>query len=153
METINICLITDNNFALPTAVTIESIAQNISKDNQYAIYIICNKNVTEENKIKLKSRTNENISISLIVVEDDSQYEIFHKQGFPVSVSATFKFLIPQLLPSLDKVLYMDGDIIVQSDLKQLYNTDVSDVYAGVIKDYHALTYQGDVWESRWGYK
>lgn len=149
MNSINLCLITDNNFALPTAVTIESIAKNANDSYSYNIYVICNKNVDEGNRTKLlacgENRTN--IHINLVIVEDDSRYQLFEKKDFPVSISATFKFSIPNLLPDLDKVLYIDGDLIVQSDLTAFFSTDVSDVYAGVIKDYHALTFKGDVWE------
>lgn len=149
MSSINICLITDNNFALPTAVTIESIAKNSDKNCVYNIYIICNKNVDDANQKKLLAcgENRPNIHIELVIVEDDSRYQLFAKKDFPVSISATFKFSIPDLLPELEKVLYIDGDLIVQSDLNAFYSTDVSDVYAGVIKDYHALTFKGDVWE------
>lgn len=149
MKQINLCLITDNNFVLPTAVTIESIVQNANPDYQYCIYVICNKNVDQYNQDKLCACTKgmENISVVPVIVHDDSRYQLFLKKDFPVSISATFKFAIPELLPELEKVLYIDGDLIVQSDLTEFYATDVSEVYAGVIKDYHALTFKGDVWE------
>lgn len=149
MNQINLCLITDNNFVLPTAVTIESILQNANPEYQYDIYVICNKNVDQLNHDKLLScsKNRSNISIIPVIVQDDSRYQLFLKKDFPVSISATFKFALPELLPNLEKVLYIDGDLIVQSDLVEFYSTDVSSVYAGVIKDYHALTFKGDVWE------
>jgi lipopolysaccharide biosynthesis glycosyltransferase len=42
-----------------------------------------------------------------------------------------YRVLIPLLMPQLDKVLYLDGDIIVLDDLSELYNTNIeSSAYA-----------------------
>lgn len=149
MQNINLCFITDNSFTLPTAVAIESIVENVNEAYHYNIYIICNKDVELENQAKLLSCTKNkhNITIQLVIVDDDSKYRAFEKKDFPVSISATFKFSIAELLPDVNKILYLDGDLIVQSDLVNFFSSDISDVYAGVIKDYHALTFKGDVWE------
>ena len=78
-------------------------------------------------------------------MQNCEKYNNLEKKDFPVSTAALFKFDLPNLLPdSIEKVLYLDGDIIVQGDLSELYSTDISDVYAGVVKDYRGLTLKGD---------
>lgn len=72
---------------------------------------------------------------------------MFYKEGFPVSPAAAYKFYLPYILENVDKVLYLDGDIVVQDDLVELYSTDISEYFAAVVKDYHALTFKGDVWD------
>lgn len=145
-DPINIIFITDDKFALPTAVAIQSLFNNRNIQLVYHIYIVCNQ-VSESNCNKFLEMKKENFDIYPVFVSETQLHQQFIKADFPVSVSATFKFFLPELFPDLKKALYIDGDVIIQSDLAKLYFTDVSDVYAGVIKDYHALTFKGDVWE------
>ncbi|MBR1805528.1 MAG: hypothetical protein IJ774_03970, partial [Selenomonadaceae bacterium] len=37
-----------------------------------------------------------------------------------VSVGAFFRLLIPQLMPDVDKVIYLDSDLIVNMDIAEL---------------------------------
>ena len=51
---VNICFITDTNYAVPTGVAIESLIENCKKDTMYNIYIIA---VDVGEKIILKWKT------------------------------------------------------------------------------------------------
>lgn len=47
-----------------------------------------------------------------------------------ISVATYFRLLIPDILPiEMEKVLYLDSDILILSSLKELWNTDVNDHY------------------------
>ena len=141
-----VCFICDDGYVMYTAVAITSIIQNKDKDKKYSFYIISS-GLTEENTQILKSLDGDNCFVEIIEVNDPQKYDYLTKEGFPVTPAALFKFDLPTLLPHLDKVLYMDGDIIVQKCLHTLFETDVSDVYAGVIKDYRGLSLKGDFHE------
>ncbi len=52
-----------------------------------------------------------------------------------ISIATYARFLIGDYLPNLDKVLYLDIDIIVNSNLKELYHTDLKDNYIGACFD------------------
>ncbi|MCL1961771.1 MAG: hypothetical protein FWG56_08390 [Desulfovibrionaceae bacterium] len=45
------------------------------------------------------------------------------------------KFKLPELLKDLDKVLYIDGDTIINKDLYDFYCSDLHEFYAAVIED------------------
>jgi len=48
--------------------------------------------------------------------------------------AASFRLLLPELLPELDQILYLDCDIIVRQDLSRLWQeTELGDNYMGVI--------------------
>ena len=48
--------------------------------------------------------------------------------------AASFRLLLPELLPEYDKVLYLDCDIIVRQDVGKLYReTDLGDNWLGVV--------------------
>lgn len=53
-----------------------------------------------------------------------------------VSIAAYYRILIPMIIPnSVDKVLYLDCDMVVLSDLDDLWNTDIKDKAVGVVPD------------------
>ena len=58
-----------------------------------------------------------------------------------VSPAALYKFDIANIFPDIDKMLYLDGDILVRKDLSELFETDISGCYAAVVKDYKPMTY------------
>jgi len=145
-DIIDIVFITDNNFAMPTGVAIYSLYINRSSGLSYNINVFCN-NVEKLYRDKLLELSKPDFKIKVIDICESELHRKFIKKDFPVSISATFKFFLPELLPDLDKVMYIDGDVIIQSDLSEFYSNDISEVYAGVIKDYHALTFKGDVWK------
>lgn len=50
--------------------------------------------------------------------------------GFPTSrfhYSCWYRILLPELLPDVDRVLYLDCDVIVTDDLEPLWSTDLGD--------------------------
>lgn len=51
---------------------------------------------------------------------------------------AWYRTLLPDLLPELDRVLYLDTDIIVRDSLAEFFDSDLGDAYAACINDYLA---------------
>ena len=140
----NIAFILDEKYVMPAAVAITSIVHNKNKSTSYSFYIIA-ENISKDSFELFKKFETDDVKVNLIDVSNNVKYKNLEKKDFPVSTAALFKFDLPNLLPDdVEKVLYLDGDIIVQSDLTELYNTDISDVYAGVVKDYRGLTLKGD---------
>ena len=56
------------------------------------------------------------------------------KQTRHINQTALLIFDLPEILADFDKVLYLDGDIFVQGDLEDFYNTNIDNNYAAVIK-------------------
>ncbi len=46
-----------------------------------------------------------------------------------------YRFLIQSVMPDYDKVLYLDGDIVIQGDVAELYDTDVRGKMLGAVLD------------------
>ena len=133
---VNVCFVTDEGFCMPSAVTITSILKNRAKSYVYNIYVL-GYQLSEDSKRKLESIRADNFYVRVI---DASNSEIIKRYRFTsktvhVTPAALLKFFIPQYLDFLDKVLYLDGDMVVQTDLLELYNIDIRGRYAAVVKD------------------
>lgn len=143
-KNIDIVFITDDNFILPTLVAIQSLFANKNNTRIYNIYILLH-NCKSAAKRDFDIFNSENFVINII--ELNQNVEQFTKDNFPVSPTAIFKFKLPSILNKIEKVLYIDVDVIIQSDLTELFDIDLKDNYACVVKDFHGLTFKGDVFK------
>ena len=80
----------------------------------------------------------ENVKLDVIRVSESSIAQYHHDTPNTfraASMAALYKFSIPELLPDLDRVIYMDGDILVKGDILDLYQQNIEGKYAAVIMD------------------
>lgn len=128
-----VVLITDNNYCIPTACAIQSVIDSYTKDGKLVICIItCN--VSEQNKSLFKKFAQNNVQIRIIDY-DTKDLERYNEDGYYVSGTALIKFCIPRLLSEYDKILYIDGDVLVQKDITEIYDIDIKGYYAAVVVD------------------
>lgn len=133
---VNITYITDSQYVPPTMVSMYSAITNKCPTSTYNFYIIT-ENITDLDKeriFKLKELSPDTINIKIIPrFEPDLPFE--NMQRFLQYKVGMHKIYLSEILSDLDKVIYMDGDTIVQKDLRDLYGFDIKNVYASVAKD------------------
>ena len=142
-NTVNIAFICDQNYVICTGVAIFSLIKNKSDYSQYRIFILANQIDKSDCELFLSMRKSD-VDISIIEMSDYEKYRNMVISGFHVSPSALYKFDLPGVFPEIDNLLYLDGDIIVQGDLSELYNQDITDCYAAVVKDKKAENLHGN---------
>jgi lipopolysaccharide biosynthesis glycosyltransferase len=128
-----VVFITDKNYLVPTAVAITSLIDNKKEDTFYEINIII-ADLNKDSEDKLNSLKNKNVSIKIVKVNGDKYKEFQREEGY-VSSTALFKFEIINLFPEHDKILYLDGDILVKADLAELYDAGLGNHYVGAVRD------------------
>ncbi len=133
MSNIPIFLSSDNNYAPFVATTMASICDNTKS---FINFSVLDGGISEENKGKiceLKAKFN-NFSIEFIKIDVEKEFK-----GFEImehfTLSANSRFLIADLKPNLDKAIYLDVDIIVLGDIKELYNQNLEDYTIGAIEE------------------
>ncbi|HNZ65562.1 MAG TPA: glycosyltransferase family 8 protein [Smithella sp.] len=132
MTKISVVFICDSNFVIPTAVAITSMICNKNKDTHYAIYIIAAE-LSEDEIEKLCKFRGRDIDICIIKASLKNFEGV--RQFAHVTLAACLKFDLPNLIPDVDKALYVDGDVIIQKDLKDLFEININDYYAGAVQD------------------
>lgn len=130
MERVPIVMICDSNFVMQTCVALTSLRLNKKDTTAYEVFIImadCNNASTE----LFEGMSGGSFSVKIISTTLDKYKDI--KQLAHVPLASLLKFDICDLIPQYDKLLYLDGDIIVRQDLSELYQTELNDNYvAGV---------------------
>lgn len=134
----------DENFVKFTAVSIKSLMMNASKDFQYDIHILCT-NIKEDIKKPLYEFANENFNIYF---DDVTTYLKSISYRLPIrdyySKTTYYRLFISEMFPDLDKVLYLDSDMIILGDIAQLFNHDIGQNYVGACNEQAML--QTDVY-------
>ena len=128
-----VTLICDDGYVMPTVVAMVSIINTKSIDTIIDFYILAD-SLKTENKVILKSLENDSCKVKIVDV-DSSGYKGLEKKHSSVSRASLLKFSIPEIIKDVDKVLYIDGDVIVKKDLSELYNITLGEKYAAVVAD------------------
>ena len=71
------------------------------------------------------------------MILDENLFETYKKikTHSYISLSTFYRLKLASLLPDVEKVLYLDCDVVVNDDIEQLYNTDITDYYAAGVMD------------------
>ena len=131
--TIPIFFACNDNYVPYLDVAIISIIANSSKENNYIITVL-ETDISKENQDKLLKHNCDNISVNFFNTK-----EIIEpiKDSLPImfyySQAAFFRLFIETAFPEYDKVIYLDCDLIVLTDVAKLYNEDVGNNLVGAV--------------------
>lgn len=127
-QKINVAFNIDNNYPIYTLLVINSILKNNTSNSDYTFYIVEN-NLSFLNKIKMKryvEKRKQKIEFININTDKIDKGKWFYGFSKRITSIAMVRILLPEIMPAnVDRVLYLDGDILVLKDLKELYNTDM----------------------------
>jgi lipopolysaccharide biosynthesis glycosyltransferase len=132
---INILFALDNNFARHCASAMASILSNhkISSDEDKIRFFIVG-NLSGENREKLISlRKIQDFQYTFIEV-DESQFSKIPLEGS--SVTICYRLIIPEIMPeTVDKVIHLDCDLVVNTDIKNLWDINIVDYLLAAVLD------------------
>ncbi|WP_026662625.1 glycosyltransferase family 8 protein [Butyrivibrio proteoclasticus] len=134
----NISLAFDNKYVPYAYVTLLSVFEN-NKDTDITIYVL-QYDLTDEAKHKLEKLCNKYGNQIIYLFVDTSHFEgkLPTLQKWPVEVY--FRLLLPDLLPeAVDRILYLDSDMIINSSLSELYDQDLDDYDMAACFDLYLL--------------
>ncbi|QQS60613.1 glycosyltransferase family 8 protein [Candidatus Falkowbacteria bacterium] len=132
--TINIILSANNAYAQHLGVIFVSILENSSDINKFVFHILDN-NISPENKEKLRFIENKYGTKIIIYKIDDALLSSFPEVRHVLKASYS-RLLIADLLPTnIDKVLYLDTDMVILKDIVPLYNTDLNNFGLAAVQD------------------
>lgn len=132
-DVVSLVFAVDDNYAPCLYVALKSIFDNASTKYKYNIYVL-NSGLSKLNIKRLCDFNTAYSSIEFIDVEEKLNKisdKLFLRDYF--SLATYYRFFIPELFPSLDKILYLDSDIIVKADISELFFSDIKDNLAGVV--------------------
>ena len=122
-----VVLAADERFAMPLAVTVRSLLDNLGPNRIPQLFVL-DGGILPETKQRLTRSwtTNAPYKLNWIAV-DEICLEGIEASGH-VTVAAYYRILMPRLLPStIERVLYLDSDLLVVDDVGKLWDCDLGD--------------------------
>jgi len=126
---IPIILATDENYAVPTGVLITSIMENAEINDKYDIYIMIPKTFSEEAYGKVKELENKYNNLAIELVDMGDYFSNVNTTIPHITVPTYYRLMAAELLPTVDKCIYLDSDIIVDRNLASLYEIELDGYY------------------------
>ena len=115
----------DNQYTYPTIVSITSILENGSSHTYYIFYLLVDKKTfKKENKekfVNLESRY-ERCEINIIEISDEN-FQNANTKRYPLATY--YRLILADLLPDINRIIYLDGDTLIYTDLSEMYNLDM----------------------------
>lgn len=127
-------MLLDDNYFFCTYVALKSMKINKNVNAIYNIYILID-GVSQDNQQKIQLLNEENFITKIIDIQEYCQKYKNIQNVYHISNTALVKFDIPNILSHIDKVLYLDGDILVTKDLSELFNIDIDNFYLGAVRE------------------
>ena len=120
---------TDNAYVYPTLVAMTSLAENAGKNTFYDIYVMINPEFTNEHKKVLKSVETKHPEHCQVIFIDMGNKFKGEKTNTKITTPAYYRLELHNLLPNVDRVIWMDGDTAVFEDLTELITLDMKGNY------------------------
>ena len=116
---------TDNRYIYPTIVSITSLVINAASNTFYNIYILHPPDFKENSKIFLNSVVNKYPDkCSIIYFNMGNKYKNLGL-NFRVTTPTYYRLSLHELLPDVNRIIYLDGDTLIFEDLKKLNELDM----------------------------
>ena len=107
------------------SVATQSIIENADPRRRYDI-IVLTRDISPASMITLTRQVkSEHVGIGFLDV-DAALGHIEHPHHGQIRPETYYRLLAPQLLPNVDKAIYLDSDLIVCDDIAKLYDVDVT---------------------------
>ncbi len=141
-DSVNIVFGSNNKYAKYLGVALNALIENTSQDRLYDIIILETDIQDDIKQVILNLIANKN-NISIRFINTKEIYESLDTEKLFCHIYFTkemyLRLFIPQLLKDYDKAVYLDCDTLIQSDVAELYDTELENNYLAAVKDFNTI--------------
>ncbi len=128
----NIVFAINDGYIKQLCVTITSIINN----NKHIHFHVISSDLSQDSKNAILHLLHNRHDLLIDFIELDNKIFKGLKLNIDyISVETYFRYVIADILPKIDKCLYLDADLIVNGKLDDFYNTDLGNNYCAGVKD------------------
>lgn len=128
MSKINIAFSINDNHCLYVFFTISMIKKYTTNLDIFVLHT----DLSDKSKDRLRTLETESVNIHFVKIDRDFFSNLpLTLDG--ITIETYYRYLLPEILVDCDKVIYLDSDLLIRCDVKELWDIDVSQHYlAGV---------------------
>lgn len=137
-DTVTVVCASDDNYAMPLSVTACSILKNLPSDQNLNLYVL-DGGIQTKNLDKIRRSLDSSRCKLTFFNTKDRFKEVPTTDHFTEAIF--HRLLIPELLPTnLQKVIYLDCDLLVLTDISELWNIEIGDYHLLAVQDFLITT-------------
>jgi len=130
---------TDKNYIMPAGVMIKSVSVN-NPDADIVFHVIVDETVSKKFQKQLcEVVINNDRHVVDFLLFDETIFNTFPQIGeikAHVTKATYYRLFVDRMLPvDIEKVLYLDCDVVVDNNLNKLFETDISNYAVGCVTD------------------
>lgn len=132
----NILFSSDDNYARHLGVAMYSLLWHNKQTEIIRLFVVDN-NISPDNKEKIIKVVSEFDNAELSFISFKQWADQLHlNMAWPISLSSYARLFVGEMLPEdVDRVVYLDCDIVVNGDLNDLWKTYLADKVLGAVQD------------------
>ena len=134
METMNILCCTDDKYAPYYGIMLTSLFDN-NKEESFCIYVMTSGLKSETIDMYRMLCSQHHSTLHIIQVDESKVKNCPIREGDHVSLAAYYRIIAPLFIKDIDKILYLDGDIIINDSLRPLWEIDIDNYALGAVID------------------
>jgi len=139
-QRISVAYALNNNYVYPTLVSMISILENSSRYSFYIFYLLVEKNMFKEENIKKLMHLEEKYSRCKIIIFELTNENLLNAKTDRYPISAYYRLLLAKLISNTKRIIYLDGDTLVFTDLTKMINLDMkNNTILGFVDDRYYL--------------
>lgn len=121
-----------SNYFIPAATCLLSVLSHSAVTERYHVICLLTEPLPQDLILKLQHIDDkQRLSFSFLNLKDKLQ-DVYVDERY--TIAASYRLLLPELLPEYDKVIYTDCDMIIRNNLTKLYyGIDLGENYLGVV--------------------
>lgn len=147
-STINILIASDINYAPYYGVMLSSLFET-NQESSFDVYLITDETWTEKETKKFSTLCEKHHSRFIVNVTNVERMNTFPKSTH-INRATYFNLNAANILPtSVHKIIYMDGDMVVNGDIRPIWNFDIEGYACAMVED--CSTYDQSIYD-RLGY-
>ena len=136
LPAVPVVLAADDNYVPMLTTTIYSMLKNASTSFHYDVVVI-GRDIPAERRSVMSRFLSRFPNMTLRFVDPNpivGAYELKTNNAH-IGIETYYRFLIQELLPFYDKVLYLDSDLVVEGDVSELFSSDLGDDLLAAVHD------------------
>ena len=123
----------DGHYSVWVGTVMQSILEHT--ESRICFHILHDETVSEENKRRLAQVAHQKGDVIEFHEINSAEFECIKDRTHGFTIGTMFRCMLPDLLPDLSKIVYLDADIFVNIDIKELWEFDISDYCLAAVAD------------------
>ena len=132
---INICYASSKAYAKYLALSMATVISSKNPEDDLCFYIL-DGGLDECDRQKIRNlKKIADFNVKFINVDSKLFQNCPVNASWHIKIQAYYRLLIPDFIPELDKILYLDCDVKVKNSLKELFNVELDDFCLAAVPD------------------